>query len=185
MKILAAVVGGIVLMAGLVLLVIYSGLYNVAATSEEPGVMRWALHTTMERSVEQHADGIPVPPLEDPELLQTGFEHFDAMCVTCHGAPGIEASEIGKGINPPAPELSDQAEAWSPEELFWITKHGIKMSAMPAFGPTHSDRDLWGIVAFTRRLPQLSPAEYQALREQMEAEGGSTHTHADGSEHVH
>lgn len=164
---------------------IYSGEYNVAASKPHTGLGAWALETVMKNSVRDHAAGIRVPPLDDSSLVATGLHHFQEMCVTCHGAPGQERSEIGEGLTPTPPELSDEAAEWTDAELYWIVKHGIKMSGMPAFGATHGDEELWGIVAFVRRLPELSPEEYRALvRRQVEAgaaggdaHGGAGHTH--------
>lgn len=42
-------------------------------------------------------------------------------------------------------------------------KHGIGATGMPAWGATHSDELLWDIVAFLRKLPELTPDQYQAL----------------------
>jgi uncharacterized protein YfkK (UPF0435 family) len=41
------------------------------------------------------------------------------------------------------------------------------MTAMPAFGVGQSEEDLWAIVAFLRRLPTLSPQEYQAMAQRL------------------
>ena len=48
-------------------------------------------------------------------------------------------------------------------ELFWIVQNGIRMTGMPAFGPTHKDEEIWKIVAFLRHLPALTPEEEKAL----------------------
>lgn len=174
-----SVVAVLLLATATFLAVVFSGEYNVAATTGHAPVVRWTLATVMENSVRDHAEGVRVPPLSDSTLLQSGLHHFGEMCVTCHGAPGVERSEIGKGLLPEPPELSRVVPQWTSAELFWIVKHGIKMSGMPAFGVTHDDRELWGIVAFLRRLPELSPQEYEALRQTMErAGGGGTHGHA-------
>lgn len=149
------VVGGLAYM--------YSGAYDIAATDPHEPVLAWALETTMEQSVEEHADAAPEPIEVDSALLVHGFEHFDAMCVVCHGAPGVERGEYGKGLTPEPPELSEVVDQWSTRELFWIVKHGIKMSGMPAFGPTHTDEEIWAIVAAVRRLDTLTPEEYQAM----------------------
>ncbi|HEV2130804.1 MAG TPA: cytochrome c [Longimicrobiaceae bacterium] len=164
------------------LVFIYSGEYSVAATQPHTGLTRWALNTVMERSVRDHAREIEVPPLTDSAQIRNGFHHFDAMCVVCHGAPGESPSEIGEGLNPNPPELSEVVPEWSSAELYWIVKHGIKMSGMPAFGPTHSDDDLWAIVAFLRRLPGISPAQYQSIRA---AYGSGGHAHGGEDEHEH
>ena len=90
MKIIGTVVAVIVILIVLFLIFIYSGIYNIAATEPHLGVERWILVTTMEQSVRSHADGIDVPPLEEESVIQTGVHHYEEMCATCHGAPGVE-----------------------------------------------------------------------------------------------
>lgn len=187
----------VTLAAALLLLVvgglafIYSGVYNVAATDAHLGIVQWALGTTMDRSVAARAGDVPEPPPTDSAMLANGFHHFREMCVVCHGAPGVERGELGKGMNPEPPELSEEAAEFSPRELFWITKHGIKMAGMPAFGPTHSDPEIWAIVAYVQRLPEMSPDAYRAWVQRYAAGGESGgmgeaaeeggHTHAPGT----
>lgn len=145
---------------------IYSGAYDVAATSSDTGLIHWALETTQERSVHRRGEEIEVPAQvtnPTPEMLRTGLIHYHEMCVTCHGAPGVSISEIGQGLNPYPPELSQEAGEEGAGEVYWVVKNGIKMTGMPAFGVTHDDEELWAIVAFVNRLPKLSPEEYQAL----------------------
>ena len=169
---LIMVVGGI--------LFIYSGSYNVAATSEDPGIVRWVLMTAREESIEHRAEKITPPAdsvLNDPETARTGFEHYDEMCVVCHGAPGVEAGEARAGLNPKPPLLAETKEDLPPGEVFWVVKHGIKMTGMPAWGPTHSDDVIWALVAFVDKLPGLSPEDYHALRQQMRDHGGDEHHH--------
>jgi mono/diheme cytochrome c family protein len=163
MKSIATAFGIIVLLILAGLVYVYSGSYDVAASQPHSGPVHWLLQTTMEHSVEAHADGIRVPPLSDPSLIQIGAHHYREMCQGCHAAPGVSRSEMGRGLNPPAPELTKTADDWSASQLFWIIKHGIKMTGMPAWGETHSDDKLWAIVAFTRRLPQLSPDQYAQM----------------------
>jgi len=172
----------VLLMAAL--LFIYSGLFDVAASSPDNGLVRWVLETTQERSVARRMKAVQVPPLTDPALLQTGFLHYKENCVTCHGAPGIEASEIGQGLNPYPPELATEAGEGNPQELFWIVKNGIKMTGMPAFGVTHTDQEIWAIVAFLKKMPKMSPQQYQAL-EQASAASDEEHHHEAGEEHHH
>ncbi len=150
------------------LLFIYSGWYDVAASSPDSGLIAWALETTRSRSVHRAYESlegkVQIPRLDDPEMVRTGFVHYHEMCVTCHGGPGIKASEIAQGLNPFPPELTKEAE--EPLESFWIVKHGIKMTGMPGFGVTHTDDEIWAIVAFLDRLPKLSPQEYQTMVQQ-------------------
>jgi mono/diheme cytochrome c family protein len=84
------------------------------------------------------------------------------MCAVCHLAPGMKRTEIARGLYPRAPELRRGADL-TPAEEFWVVKHGLKMTGMPAWGVTHSDELLWDVVAFLQKLPELSAEEYQAL----------------------
>jgi mono/diheme cytochrome c family protein len=102
------------------------------------------------------------------------------MCAACHGAPGKERGEIGKGLNPSPPNLAEVASSWSSAELFWILKNGIKMTGMPAFGPTHSDARLWSIVAFVMQLPKLTPDDYKKM-----GHPASKHEHQEEDRHDH
>ena len=74
----------------------------------------------------------------------------------------MKRTEISRGLYPRAPELRRQADL-TPAEQFWIVKHGVKMSGMPAWGVTHDDELLWDVVAFVRQLPELTPERYEIL----------------------
>lgn len=182
MKILSGFALGILAVVGLGLAVIYSGIYNVAAVEPHNPVVRWALDTTMLRSVTARAGEVEVPAqFREPQVL-AGAEHYESTCAMYHGAPGREASEAGKGLRPRPPELARAAAHWSNGELFWIVKHGIKMTGMPAFGSTHGDGDIWALVAFLDRLPELDPAEYESLtvRVRQGQNGGGDGSHFGG-----
>jgi mono/diheme cytochrome c family protein len=140
---------------------LFGGLYDVSASRKEGAVERWILSGIMESSVKHYARGNNIPDLKDTSLIAEGFEHFKEMCVTCHGAPGEYKSEIGRGLNPEAPDLPKTTGEWSDTELFWILKNGIKMTGMPAFGDTHPDDKIWAMVAFVRQLQKMTPEEYQ------------------------
>ena len=169
----------------------YSGFADVAATSPHWALTRWVLSTSMENAVHRHAKGIALPALiDEDDRIRAGAAAYDAMCAGCHGAPGVEPGVVGKGLNPEPPDLTRAADEWSPEEVFWITEHGVRMTGMPAFGPTHSDEELWEVVALVKRLPHMSAAEYRALLpaptgpergygHSLEHEGGREHDHGD------
>ena len=151
------VLGGIAL--------VYSGTYNVAATSPDSKIVQWLLSTTMDRSVAMHADRTTaVAELSDEQALE-GFRVYNQTCIICHGAPGKDPGDIGKGLNPEPPYLSDTAGEWSRAQLFWIIKNGIKMTGMPAFGPTHNDNEIWNLVAFVQKLPKMTPEQYSQMEQ--------------------
>lgn len=156
-------VGGIAMIAILVIAagaVIMSGAYDVAATRPHSGLTHWILTTAMRHSVTNRAtqSGKPMPVTE--ELAVRGFGDFDEMCVTCHGAPGKERGEIGKGLNPPPPDLATAARRWSDAELFWIIKNGVRMTGMPAFGKTHDDQRIWALATIVRQMPDMTAERY-------------------------
>src|SRR5215471_3946832 len=136
--------------------VIFAGLYDVAATTPHWSATSWLLETTRTRSVKAQAAGIVVPPgLTDPAKVIIGVEHYAAHCAVCHGAPGVPKGDIARGLNPSPPDLAKAARLYTSAELFWIVKHGIKMTGMPAWNG-HSDAELWATVSFVKKLPGMS-----------------------------
>src|SRR5690349_8397919 len=109
----------VVLVSGFV--VIYAGVYDVAATEPHSLITSWFLETARTRSIKAHAVGIQVPPgLDNPAKVLTGVEHYAAHCAVCHGAPGVPKGDIARGLYPPPPDLAKTAPLYNPGELFWI-----------------------------------------------------------------
>jgi mono/diheme cytochrome c family protein len=160
---------------------IYTGAYDVAATSPHLPVTRWLMETARSRSIKAHAAGIEVPPgFDNPANIPTGVEHFAAHCAVCHGAPGVPRGDIGQGLYPAPPDLAETAPLYSGAELFWIVKNGIKMTGMPAWRD-HSDAELWATVAFVKKLPGMSEQDYARLVMANTAHGDQ-HRHGGGDE---
>lgn len=146
------------------LLFIYSGIYNVAADDPHARPVRWVLETTRYQSVDRRADDVAVPAdLSAQARLERGAMSYQAMCQVCHLAPGIEPTPVHRGLNPEPPPLAEEGAGMPPARLFWIVKHGFKMTGMPAWGESHSDEELWDIVAFLQKLPGMSAEEYKQL----------------------
>jgi mono/diheme cytochrome c family protein len=143
-------------------LFVYSGAYNIGADKPHSGLVFGILEQLRDRSIERHARSVVVPTdVGDPKRIATGAGLYSEMCTGCHLGPGVEKSELSQGLYPQAPEFA-RGNDLSPQEMFWVIKHGVKLSAMPAWGKTHSDDLIWDMVAFTRTLPNMSPAQYQA-----------------------
>jgi mono/diheme cytochrome c family protein len=165
MKYLGGFFAGLIVVALAGAVFIYGGWYNVAAIEPHSGLMHWALTTAMQNSVRGQAKSVTPPPVPPSQKIGEAFRSYDEMCRQCHGAPGKEPAVIGKGLQPPPPVLSDAVRRWDRAELFWIVKNGIRMTGMPAFGPTHSDEDLWLLVAFLQRLPNLTAEQYAEMEQ--------------------
>lgn len=147
---------------------LYSGLYPIGADDSHTRVVYWALETLRERSVATASKDIVVPGLEDPKLLLSGGSDYNEMCAGCHLKPGKLESDLSLGLYPVPPNLTISREDHgddhaNPEQRFWVIKHGIKASGMPAWGKTHDDRRIWAMVAFLQKLPELTPFQYQIL----------------------
>ncbi len=176
MKLIAGALLTLVLLAAAGLVLVYGGVYNVAASDDHEGIVRWLTHTTMHNSVEARAEDITPPDLSAEPMIARGARAYDAMCAGCHQAPGQSGAPLREGMRPSPPPLAEGGH-WQPKELFWIVKHGIKMSGMPAWGVNHDDEELWDVVAFLQRLPQLNAEQYQALVATEDGEAAGDHGH--------
>lgn len=139
---------------------IWAGLYNVGATRQHLQPVFSVLEVAMHRSVRLHARNVVTPPLEDEAMIRRGAACFHDKCVQCHGAPGVAQGDIGKSMQPLPGPLVDATQSFNARELYWITRHGIRLSGMPAWEFRLTDGEIWDVVAFLQRLPQLTPQAY-------------------------
>jgi mono/diheme cytochrome c family protein len=141
----------------------FGGYYSVAATEEDPKMVDWTLARVRQASIANHAtDSAPVA-LDDPAVVQAGARAYSERgCVTCHGAPGVNWAKFSEGMRPYPPNLKELAEQREPQQLFWVIKHGIKLTGMPGFGLIEvPDRELWTIAAFVKKLPVVSEDDFK------------------------
>ena len=144
-----------------VIIFLWSGAYDVGADSGG-GIVDTIAAFTRENSVESRDADIAVPPLDSPFVVAAGAARYDHMCTGCHLAPGMKTNPMRAAMNPKPPELARRKHPDAKED-FWIVKHGIKMTAMPAWGLSLSDRQLWTLAAFLQKLPGMTPERYRAL----------------------
>ena len=164
---------------------LWSGLYNVAADDPHTRPVLVMMETLRDHSIHARSRDVEVPKLDDQALVLKGAGQYAAMCTGCHLAPGMAESEIRPGLYPQPPDLSKVHV--DPRDAFWVIKHGVKMSAMPAWGGSHDDPTIWSMVAFLQKLPDLSPAQYKDLVAKAppdeEMEGGHHHHHSGEEDH--
>lgn len=161
MKILLTVFATLAATALALVLFVYSGLYDMGADVHHWPLTFSFMATLRDRSIASHSEGLRPPDLSDAGLVLKGAGQYAAMCTGCHLAPGMKDSELRPGLYPLPPNLSRTHV--EPKIAFWVIKHGIKMSAMPAWGGTHDDATIWSIVAFLQKLPTLDAAQYKAI----------------------
>ena len=142
----------------------FAGFYSIAATDQDPAPVAWALIHVRTASIEHHATDTPPATLNDPATIQAGARAFAQRgCVYCHGGPGAPWAKFSEGLNPGPPDLKDVVGGLTPAELFWVVKHGIRMTGMPSFAAAGvADPEIWSIVAFLKKLPTVSDADYKA-----------------------
>jgi len=151
-----------------------SGVYSVAASRGHWAFVEWFLQFGLQRSVRTHALGIDTPDLSDPAMIAAGAGHYEIACATCHGAPGQSLNPITLAMLPPPPYLPGKVKDWRPRELFWITRHGLKYTGMPAWPARARDDEVWSVVAALVRLPEMSSADYRLLVGNDTAQGPET-----------
>lgn len=146
------------------IIVAWSGIYNVSAKDPHFAVTSAFLDLVREQSIEARSEDIKAPDLKDQNMVRAGAELYNEMCTGCHLAPGMEATELHQGLNPAPPIFHEEdLSKDEPSELFWVIKNGIKMTGMPAWSPSHTDNQIWDMVAFIRELNDMSAERYISL----------------------
>jgi mono/diheme cytochrome c family protein len=140
----------------------YSGIYDIGADVPHSRIGLLLITTLRERSIQHQALAIAPPPLGDPRAIAEGAEHYAAMCADCHLAPGMRDTELRSGLYPLPPKLFEPTGMTAAEQ-FWVVKHGIKFTAMPAWGGTHDDQEIWNIVAFLQAFPGMPAQQYTSM----------------------
>jgi mono/diheme cytochrome c family protein len=143
-------------------LFVESGFYNIGADEHHWKITLGVIGQLRDRSIAARARSINPLLVADPKGIKDGAQHYAALCVGCHLAPGVNKSDIRTGLYPHPPNLP-QEEVQDPQRAFWIIKHGIKMTGMPAWGKTLDDAAIWDVVAFVRKMPDMAPETYQQL----------------------
>lgn len=169
-------IGAVAMLGGFV----WSGIYNVGADDPHTRPVYAVMEALRERSIKARANKLNVPDLTDRARIVQGAGNYNAMCTGCHLAPGASETELSKGLYPSPPNLSKQPV--DAAEAFWVIKHGIKASGMPAWGKSMGDEYIWNMAAFLQKLPSLNAEQYQAM---VASSGGHEHGGGESKAHDH
>ena len=145
------------------LLVVLFGIVPIKASGGHWPITARILEFTMRRSIATYTLGMDVPPLDERRLVVMGASHYEIGCRPCHGSPELPRPRITSRMTPPPPYLPSTIVTWQPDELFYIVKHGIKFTGMPAWPAHQRDDEVWAVVAFLRRFPDLDAAAYREV----------------------
>jgi len=156
---LLAIVGGVYLVA-------QNGLYPIGADNP-PGALESRLAMrAMDVYADKHKPDGDNPVAITPANLLEGATAYEQHCALCHGGAQAKISPMENRFNPPAPQLIDRIPHDEPAWLFWVTKHGVRMTGMPTWGGVLSDEAIWKVVAFIKNSDKLPPpvdAQWRAL----------------------
>lgn len=150
-----------------VFLFLWSGVYNIAANEKHWAVTNSLIEILRDRSIETYAEDIVAPEnINQFKISSEVAANYDEMCSICHLGPGIEATELHLGLYPQPPVFYKAEEKHNEHDIknkFWVIKNGIKLTGMPAWGKSHSDKEIWALVAFINRLSTISARDYREL----------------------
>jgi mono/diheme cytochrome c family protein len=122
---------------------------DVAPSRLEAAVLGSALRASVAHRAQR--GGNPTPA--SVENLAAGANLYRQMCARCHGSSGESENSYGRSFYPQAPNLLFARPSYADNEVFWIVKHGIRNTAMPAWGNLLSDAEIWQVVTFLRKSP--------------------------------
>ncbi len=164
----------LLLIAGAVSLFLYVRNHGFSAR-EKPSRLEEIMARNARRiATPAGAKELKTPHPQTEASMAEAREHFLAHCSICHGIDGRGATTIGRNLYPKVPDMTDQqTQDLTDGELFYIITNGVRFTGMPAWGGADSPESIWALVAFIRRLPQLTPEELKRMQEQAGAHGES------------
>lgn len=166
-KLLVFTAGAIVLvLVGVAVgfIVLLSGAYSTAATTQHFRLTHRLLELGLRYSVRTASRNIEAPALDRPGMVEDGAACYVKYCVQCHGAPGVAPSDQAKGLLPIADPLAQTAREWPVQWLYYVTSKGVRMTGMPAWEYRISTNGRWATVAFLKQLPFFTAEQYQAMQ---------------------
>ena len=147
----------------LVAVVVVSGIMPVSASGGHWAITDATLQFASKRSIQTNSLGIQVPPLDEPEMIRLGAATYESNCAWCHGSPLQLHPVVPAAMTPSPPSLIDPGDKWESRELFYIAKHGIMFTGMPAWPTQTRDDEIWPMVAFLQALGSMDAEQYAAL----------------------
>jgi mono/diheme cytochrome c family protein len=166
---LAGILVTLAVLASTVWAVSRFGLYPIGADNPPGGLERSLAARALDVYADKHKPDMQNPTALTAENLIEGAMEYEEHCASCHGGARAKISPMQHKFNPPAPQLINRIPHDPDNWLFWVTKHGVRMTGMPTWDGILSDEDIWKIVAFIKHSNALPP-EVAAAWQKMAAE---------------
>ena len=91
---------------------------------------------------------LPSPIPADEANLVSGARIYREQCAVCHGQLGAQISATARGMFPPPPQLLPPKKGVTDDpvgETYWKVRNGIRLTGMPGYGQTLSEKELWQV----------------------------------------
>jgi mono/diheme cytochrome c family protein len=139
------------------------GYINFAADQPPSALERHAAMEAVDASTERHAPEMKNPIAPTEQNLLEGAKLYMNHCAGCHGIPSNADSQFGRSFYPRVPQFFSDAPDMPDNQNFYITKHGIRWTGMPAWGKTLNDTQIWTVTTFLSNIEKLPPAAKKEL----------------------
>lgn len=150
----------LIVLAAIVYVGLTSGAVPANADATPSALEIWATNTDLEATLKRNAPTTPNPvPATDANFLE-GVELYGHYCAACHGTSAGNAARtpIALGEYPSPPQLGTDGVEDDPEGVtFWKIDHGIRLTGMPSWRKTLSDRQMWTLALFLKHMDKLPP----------------------------
>jgi mono/diheme cytochrome c family protein len=165
--ILIGIAATLAVLLGGAFVVVRSGWIPANADAAPGRIETWMASTSLDATLQRDATGDNPVPLTEANLVE-GAHLFGRNCAVCHGSAkgDAAASPIARGLYQKPPQFGSEGVEDDPEAMsFWKVKHGIRLTGMPSFRDTLSDRDIWTIALFLKHMDKLPPRAQQAWQQ--------------------
>jgi len=182
-KFIAGIIVTLIAIAVGAIAITHLGLYPIGADNPPGALERVLASRAMDVYAEKHKPQGNNPTAITPANLTEGAKEYEEHCAFCHGGAKAKISPMRDSFSPPVPQLINRIphddDAW----LFWVTKHGVRMTGMPAWTGILSDEETWKVVAFIKHSDKLPP-ETQAAWQELASTPGEIEEHTPEQHHV-
>lgn len=168
--IVIGIVVAVLIALGVAYGVICSGVISPCADETIPPLERWAAKTSLRAYLKTHTPQTTNPLKSDSVAdLKAGAALYVNNCAFCHGYANNSTSKTANGLYRRPPVIAK--EDWSEDAdglVYWFIDKGVKLTGMPSYGKTLSEKEIWQIVLFIKNMRKLPPDVKQQWAEAAE-----------------
>jgi len=145
----------LVMIAIAVYVYVYFGFLGFRADQSPSASEKKYAMAILDASIERHAPKTKNPIQPTDANLLDGMKRYNENCAGCHGDPGNPEPVSGGSFYPRAPQFVKTPPDMPANQNFYIIKHGVRWTAMPAWGNRFSDDQIWGLATFLSLMDKL------------------------------